>query len=558
MLVARRRFYPISVIVLLLVALGLALLSPLYPDEFAYKIFLERFFISGGIKQSLTPFCSEGFLFRPGLLQIPAAWFWSIISWLGSDWLSYRIFPVVGLVTICLILILHNVKKNEHTFWPILLLITTGPCLYGLVLLRAEILILSFSLVMLAAAKKMLSTRKVNSYYFWTMTIVVLFSLIAYVHPKSLYLTPIVLTSIIIATFNIRHRFQSNLYVILFFSLTSSIIYTSINMHQIQYMSCEETPRINNLMQEQAVNPIDILIDPTRFARMLKSALSFEKLKHSVNGLLFQESYLISYLPPQKNKHILNHATNALILLAIFSCTLYILLKSIFCFLFLRSNGEKKQFFLVVSVATSLLTPFLFNLTNYFYEISYLVCSLMIVSILLWPLKLKSPFNYQQLLSSKYKSWLYNILFISMACVSILSILLQHHYFTKNLLVGYQGPSVSLKMDRNSLTENIRLSLRQAKISEQEPMLIDDLVYDAVSKHPLVIPYSYLLKVNDTPGSMSFYLKKHSVRFGAMHCNAFNVVKNYVSIEKISTLMFEAPVFNTAKTQQEICMFKIR
>lgn len=45
------------IMALLLLAITLvASLLPIYPDEVAYKIFLERYFINGGFKQTVTPY----------------------------------------------------------------------------------------------------------------------------------------------------------------------------------------------------------------------------------------------------------------------------------------------------------------------------------------------------------------------------------------------------------------------------------------------------------------------------------------------------------------------
>jgi hypothetical protein len=535
--IIKEYFYPLCVMAVVLIAVGLTAFLPIYPDEFAYKIFLERFFINGGFKQSASPFCPEGFLVKPNLLLIPAAAFWSIISWLGSDWESYRIIPFLGLLIIYSTLILHNVRKGERTFWPLLLFMTMGPSLYGIVLLRPEILILSVCMMLYVLARLMLSTQKEVSLYFYVSLLLLLFSLIAYVHPKALYLLPVVVVPVIMMSFNFRHKLHGAFYAMFFITMALLISYTAVDMHSVQFLSCDAITKIAQLMNKQAVNPLELFEAPGKFFESMKLALSGNAFELSFERMLFYKSYPVSYLPAKQNINFLAILANVFIVAIVIQFIVYIVWKSIICWRFLKGAEERKQFYLVVSVIVSLFIPFILNITKHFYEVSFFFCSLMIIAALLWPFKVEVPRPSGQGFN-RCKSRLNTLFFMYMMTVSILCVGLQYHDFTREFIAGYQGPSQSVAINRKLFGEKIRQALLKASILETEPIMMDDLTYDAVREHPIVIPVTYLKMVSGVPGAMSFYLKKFHVRYGVMNCLAFNNLKTLIPIEKISTISY--------------------
>ena len=143
-------YYTISVFAFLVLVITIYSAShlPIYSDEVAYKIFLERYFLNGGFKQSVTPYCAEGFLVNPAIPLRPAAVLWSLIGYFGEDWISYRILPLLSLMIIISTLIYNGLKNNVGTAWPSILLIGIGPAIYGLVIFRPEIFILLGGLIL--------------------------------------------------------------------------------------------------------------------------------------------------------------------------------------------------------------------------------------------------------------------------------------------------------------------------------------------------------------------------------------------------------------------------
>ncbi len=94
---------------ILLWGLSSALQLPIYPDEVAYRIFLERFFINGGFKQSVTPYCTEGFMVAPPCITSP------LICIMGGIKLISRGVLVIPLCSLPLLVCYFD---NFICLWP--------------------------------------------------------------------------------------------------------------------------------------------------------------------------------------------------------------------------------------------------------------------------------------------------------------------------------------------------------------------------------------------------------------------------------------------------------
>src|ERR1035437_5353409 len=138
----------LSILVFLVLVICQARLLPIYPDEVAYKIFLERFFLNGEVKQSLTPYCMEGFRAHVPFPLLPAAVAWSALQTLGIGGMSFRLVPLVALGGTIGLLVLNGLRRGDAGIWRPLLLLGLGPALYGLVILRPEILVIFTGVVL--------------------------------------------------------------------------------------------------------------------------------------------------------------------------------------------------------------------------------------------------------------------------------------------------------------------------------------------------------------------------------------------------------------------------
>jgi hypothetical protein len=623
---------PLLVISIVLVAVGLTFFAPIFEDEISYKMFLERFFITGGFQQTLMPFCSDGFMVRPGALLIPAATFWSIISWFGSSWLSYRIIPYLCLLTIYIGLIVHNVRKGERDFWPLLLLMTLGPVLYGLVMLRAEILILSFGMMLYVLARYMLSARSGIWLCIYSSAMLLLFSLITYVHPKALYLSAIVVFSFVMAAANLKSGFCRLIYRGVFVIGAVLIIHTSIDLFKTDFLAWKCVPVFERWLGKQSVNPMDIFTARDEFREDVKLAVFAHISPNTFTRTRFEKSYDINFLPDKESTNGFDALANVLIEATIIFFITYIILKTIACIRFLKDEGERKQFYLVVSVMLSLFIPFLLNIAGHFYEVSFFVCALMISAGLLWPFKAsflwplkmdktkKKQFfvtssimillsvpvigyflyvfvtrgtvsnNFSSEISfllfglmilaasllpfeaklseqseisghSKYRSCLSLAFYVYMMITAVLCVTLDYCNFTKAFIGGYEGYAEGggqsfIAVDRIALEKRIQQALSDASISETEPMIMDDLTYDAVRKHPIVMSVNFLKVVS--PSELKLCLDKYHVRYGVLEASRFELFKTKISLEPLTTIQFAKQWYKQPLGTDIVYLFKVK
>ncbi|HEU5047689.1 MAG TPA: hypothetical protein VFT64_07590 [Rickettsiales bacterium] len=538
---------------ILAVAIGLTCFSPLYPDEFAYKIFLERYFINGGFKQSVLPFCPSGFLVRPGALLVPAAMFWAVISHLGDTWISYRFLPYIGLAFLYGVLIWHNLIRGNQTFWPLLLFSVLGPMLYGITMLRPEILILASCMALYAMAVHMLSQQGVRL-YIYAGTQLIIFSFIAFVHPKALYLSVLVIAAIILASANIRRLSTRILYIMLFLGLLFGLIHATIQLHEAGFLSCASIPNIKGSMEAQAANPLDLLKKPDVFFSNLYTAMRWSLLEQSLQRMMFHPPYQVGYLPPLNG--YFDSLENVLIVGALLALVSYIIIKLCACLFYLKFPADRKQLYLVISVMISLFAPFFLSIVKHFYEVAFFTCSLMIVAVLLWPFYVQAEILKGRY--AKFSTLLSISMPIYMIVAAILGAWLAYHDFTVEFRKGYEGPSQSYMTDRNVLSKKIRQVLTDQQIPVTAPMIIDDITYDAVKYHPVVVPVTYLmLGLGFMPKAVEDSLATYNVHYGIISCSLYDMLKSLLLSKEIMKLPYTKEVYKIGLIQTTLCLFRL-
>jgi hypothetical protein len=540
-------------LVILFLGLGLyqTKFTPIYSDEVAYKIFLERFFINGGFKQSVTPFC-DNFLMRPGVVLLPAAWFWSIISWLGSDWFSYRLAPYVGLGIIFTVLIRTNIRRGHNSFWPLLLLVTMGPALYGYILLRPEIIITALCVVLYALFEVMLKTRHQRVLYLLGCAVLLIYSLAAYVHPKALYLIAVVITIFITTSLSISKLPLRFVYLSFFLFGAGLITSTALQLHVPMFLQCKSLPEIERtietVMGEQAVNPLDLAQNPQKFIENMGTALGYSSWQKTAARLTYQRVHQGALYPPKQQLSWLDVMADMGILIVLSTLFFSIIFQLRACFLHIQEPLEKRRLIVVASVAASLLVPFLFNLTKHFYEESFLLGSLMIISVLLWSFDVRQQFPYHK--------YLKNLFPLGMLAVSLLCIVCSYNDFTRPLVQGYEGSSISYKTDMDQLGRNIRHTLEAASVPSEAHLVVDDLTYDAVRQYPVVLPITYLLIVQKTPGAMRLFMDKYQARYGITSC--YNLNRLFAKEVPVDTLAVVDYTPVSEGIPPGICLFKLK
>jgi hypothetical protein len=521
---------------------------PIYSDETAYKLFLERFFINGGFKQSVTPYCNEGFLVRPPTALIPAAVAWSLISNLGIGFLSYRLIPILCWMSILTALFIHGRRHADQSFWPLMLLVTLGPSLYGLVILRPEIVLLAIAALMYVVGSSLCKQKKAIPICLVSGFLTLLFSFAVYMHPKAVYLAPALIAVFIFGAQNLQSRGMRFTFLGIYTVSTIVIAVSAIHLHQLQYLTCAAYPSLTETMKGQAVNPLELLTDPVHFFMKCKEAFSAGLWEKTAQQLSYSSSYEVSFLPGSViNTYLSLRMIRFLIvgfLLLIFIMTLF---KIVYQIAAQKCSGMRNEYVLLLLVSVGLIGPFFLNLTKHFYDVSLLVGAIAVMASLAWSL----PFHrqYKRLhpvcrMSSPY------VFPCALILMGLFAADLNARVFTAGIDAGYEGPSISIHkiIDRKDIREKIDQAFLAHGISHEESLIVDDFTYDLVKTRPVLYPITYLSVNEEIARDLPNNVKSFGLHYGITRCS-------YLVSFQTSVNLVVLQVFSNA--HPDLCMFRI-
>lgn len=504
--------FPIAI--LMVVILGCAVISasflPIYPDEIAYKIFLERFFINGGYKQSVTPYCISGFMVSPPLVLIPAAATWAGLLWLDSGWASYRLLPLMALLLIPCMLSINSHFSEKKSSWQSIMLITIGPVIYGLLILRPEIFIILGGLTIFVLSKFLLKNGPVSARLSISIVVLYIYSVLVYMHPKALYLTPLLLFGFLFSAFLLREKWMCISYIIGSFIMVGWLAWASLNLHNIQFISCPEVPAIQSLMGKQAVNILAVLNDWSQFWGGVSQAFGADIFHKTISQLSFKSNFDIGYLPGLQSVGVIDVFANIVNISLIFLSLIAVLSAPYL----LREKISIYENILGLALMAGYFAPFFLNLTRHWYEISFFIGGLMVLLGIYYPNfpDLTRCSGIRSTKSWQFWSWL-------LIGASILNLLLEYKYFFKNFINRYEGPGISVFADRSDVDRKVASLLKENSVNFNESLIIDDLTYDAVKYRKILIPYTYLAVNGVNPSDARLALQKFNVQIGLVRCS---------------------------------------
>lgn len=527
-----------------MMAIFSAVQLPIYPDEVAYKIFLERFFLNGGFKQSITPYCTAGFMIKPSVALIPAAALWSLTESLGSHWMSYRILPILSLIMIVAMLIVHSLRYNARVPWSAILLVTAGPTVYGLIIFRPEIFILAGGLMIFFICKHLQKEEQGWAIrIMFSILLIALYSAIAYIHPKALYLTPLVVIGSCLSARCINKPFLRFLYMCSMTLLTFWIAISAVNLHKAQFLTCPEVPRIETAMSNQAINIMSMMSDAPKFFDGVKKATSLTILDKTLGQLSFKKNYDIHYLPPIESIGMIEQWVNHLNLIVIVSALAVVLYGAVF----LSRYIPVQEYWLIISLAFGYLTPFFLNLSKFWYEVSFFVGALMII-FWLCATRLFSISMQRGIVGFSTKILWPGCVLLS----SGFTIALINYHFTENFKIGYSGPGISLNTNREKIKYDIEHILFKHNIFQDTPLIVDDMTYDALKKHSIIVPATYLVLIDSQLEILNKTLNDNNINYGVVKCSFFDSIAS-----KLVWQLIESNINITSLPNERICLFSV-
>ena len=528
---------------ILIYAVAVALKLPIYPDEIAYKIFIERYFLNGGYKQSLTPYCAAGFLARPPLLLLPASIFGSLLSLLGGDWWSYRLIPLICIFCITLLLIFNSLNKVKKAPWASLLILAITPCIYGLVILRPEIFILFGGLFFFLIACWFADNKSsIFSLLLISLLQIFFYSFLASIHPKSLYLLPLVFLSTVYASNSIDKVLIKIVFLLFFILLLLFITTSSIELHKIQFLACQEVPKIQNGMSRQSLNPLLLVADPLGFIRAIGDLFNLDLITRSISQLTFKNNFDSNYLPPVDDDSIFIKIINWLNVFIFISMLIGILFFTLMSWRFIPI----KIYFIFLALTFAYLTPYFLNLNKNWYENSFLLGAIVIISSLYYPHLHK--FNFLKGLNLKIKYFKIILKFI-IFFAAIGTAIVTGIKFDSKFNGGFSGPGISIFLNRKSLDNTVSYLILKNSLGEQNGFIVDDLTYDSLKKVKVILPATYLSLVGEWPDIVNHSILSQEVEYGIARCTTLTLVNpalQWVAVDRVLD----------RNSGEEICLFR--
>lgn len=531
---------------------------PLYIDEPTISTFWERTIINGGFRQNYYPNCDQSFLMQPPLLLMPAAATLSILGYFGENYYMYRIIPILGWLAILSFLYANGHRHQDQSFWPFLLILLVGPTLYSLVILRPEIFILTFSVLLYFFGSRNYSYNQMKTSILEIILLILGYDLTLYMHPKVIYLAPAMMFVIFIRAKKFR---KSSTRILVSLSSVSIIIGQTISAAWFftRTISCEKNQSISNLTNSAAINPVQLFSNPSAFFKNFDT--------HYFNFLWSATSQQVSY----KNNHIVGGflpnaevspdflSTVRWIVLVILILIIIVVLKNIFKIATTKNlKNLKWNNWLIFLIGLGLIGPYFLNLHRYFYDVSFLETSIVLMACLSWPL-FKDISVSKSIYINRIKEIIIPLIFI---ILGLFGRVMNNKFYDIPLLGGYrESNSLVLFSDFGPLEsygEIVRKILIQKGISLQEPLIVDDITYNMVFKHPILINVAALNDYDPSnPRFIPKLLIKRKIKYMVTGCGPFppgfrsGVEAKVLYILKISPSLRPSPVTNN------ICIVKL-
>lgn len=481
------------------IAFFLASYFPIYPDEIADKILWQRFLIAGGLKQSLAPECFEGFLVETPLFLRPAGFLWSLASSMPLGYFSYRLLPLI-LISFIFYFMIRNTKSILAGIS--LLGLTLGPASYALTILRPEIFFISAGLISYKIGSGNYNQRGFKFYCFVLLMMFMLSSVILFMHPKSIYMMPLILISSVFFTFRLNSLHAVKYPILLIFILIIVLtVLDAIALHKLQLLSCKKYPDLENIMNSQALNPLDAFDSFDKLFFIATKLLSTESFELLVNQVSIGKIRAGGAFPSADGNIVLN-ITNKLVIYLLLYYIYNIIVSS---FTILKTSTASVILALFFCLGTVI--PSFNSLVKTWYDCGYLISGISLTSAL-------CSVEFQRKNNRIDQIFICSVLML----IILMSLLQNAVIYTAEFKRGYVGPSILNFSDQEQLRNLLDFDPEWKRVSSDEIVVADDLTYDLVSHHPSVIPVTYLGKSTIATEHMNDILNNYHVRHSLIGC----------------------------------------
>lgn len=472
-----------GVVGIALIYLGQWLQMPLYPDEIAFRLLTSRYLVDGATNFGIFPCLSNArtipIVFRPIAYALS-------VADVELAWSMVRFAPLAGVLlalgaTLTILLYRGAVAVALMTAAGFI-----GVAGSGLVLSRGEAPILFLSLACLVGY--IIITRRhvplvLSAAFLIASTSAALVAF--FVHVQALILAPIVILTIVAL---IARTDRRGLWALggLSILLVIAGAWASLSSKN----GCTEYPSIALFF---AKSEFPGLVRYEGFAGVQNYL--WEKLPRYAGQFIFKTSYEINYLPGIKETFfgdwlpVLNAAIqSAVILNFILAVVATIITGATIAMTFSRKRpwGER------LNVVTGMPAPYLFlGLTGHLALLIYDVPTAFYRSFHIHLMLILLNCLALSMLRGKSAALLWPVGIASMV-ISLCSAFISSSEMRSKFAGGWAGPSISLKTDWSMLRSQIAGVAQSCNIQAADSgIVIDDLTYDAMKRHPHLIPITY-------------------------------------------------------------------
>lgn len=483
----------ILIILLAIYSLLIGIFIPIYADEIAVKISTSRIFLDNFDKITLYPQCGNSV--KENLLffnYLPAA----IISLIYQN-IGLTGLRVAGqLLALCFFAILLrwisdvNITKSLNRFSFLLSISLLGVAPFFFVLSRPDqlLIFITLILILITLGVNKIEEDKINSkiHIIFISLFVILISVIYYIHPKTLFYTPLLVCLAFLIAGNANPTIK-------IFTIISVLIFAFGAYYSVGFIyDCNEAPKLKKILSQFTI-PISLIWnDPRLFAELFWMNISkFPEAIHRHIG--FHSSVQSGWLPPLEGVIKGNHFFNKIIYLisTIFIYGAYLMPWIIILFAF-----KRRVFSPILIVAALVSLGGVANIGIYYNQNFYDMIQHIGMAFIIYVLLYKFFDHFQTKL--KFDASIFRVATIPLFIASTL--FLHQNYFerlVKNYsdeVVYVDGQSISIGFSGSGAhIDSLKDLARQCGITEKpiEYLVVDNMSYFAFKdkKYPMHVLY---------------------------------------------------------------------
>jgi hypothetical protein len=463
------------------VCLGIWALSPIYPDEIAFRQERGRVFTDGGVIRGLYALCPSNFKPVPLVFE-PVAWLLARSMQVLPP-TEMRILPFATILAVVFTTLRIAAGNRSPAAGFLVLASFVSIAGSGLIFVRYEF---PWELHLLSCLAGVLWLRRRQTGPAGDVTVAIgLISgaaISTWSHIQGLLFLP--LTSYLLSRVAVRRFGPLGMIA----ALIPLALFVSPAL-TLQHPVCSEHPEIEAFWRNMTISLPDI--GPAKLA-----SLTAEGIQKYVGSFLFVEKFPIEFLPGIETHSILIRATNLLVVATVCLVGILALMAPVvvpLCYYDFRKIGTdvasivfdiKTLDTIVLSVTIIIAAVFtlIYDPLHAFYRNFYINHYIAIAAAIML-----------SLFGGKLSNHLIRGTSLTIGLALIGSLIVSLFFIIPRLWFGYEGPSLSVFRNWSSVAEDTRALAGQCKMDlSRGRIIVDDLTQAAVFSRPVTFPVTYV------------------------------------------------------------------